>query len=104
MEWNPVFVDIEPETCNLDPSKIEAAITPRTTAIMPVHVYGKPCKTKEIQEIANKYGLKVIYDAAHAFGVEINGESILNFGDMANSEFSCNESLQYFGRWSISRS
>ena len=67
--------------------KIEAAITPRTTAIMPVHVYGKPCKTKEIQEIANKYGLKVIYDAAHAFGVEINGESILNFGDMATLSF-----------------
>lgn len=88
--WNgikPVFVDIEPKTCNLDPSKIEAAITPRTTAIMPVHVYGKPCKTKEIQEIANKYGLKVIYDAAHAFGVEINGESILNFGDMATLSF-----------------
>ena len=88
--WNgikPVFVDIEPETCNLDPIKIEAAITPRTTAIMPVHVYGKPCKTKEIQEIANKYGLKVIYDAAHAFGVEINGESILNFGDMATLSF-----------------
>ena len=88
--WNgikPVFVEIEPETCNLDPSKIEAAITPRTTAIMPVHVYGKPCKTKEIQEIANKYGLKVIYDAAHAFGVEINGESILNFGDMATLSF-----------------
>ena len=88
--WNgikPVFVDIEPETCNLDPSKIEAAITPKTTAIMPVHVYGKPCKTKEIQEIANKYGLKVIYDAAHAFGVEINGESVLNFGDMATLSF-----------------
>lgn len=88
--WNgikPVFVDIEPETCNLDPSKIEASITPKTTAIMPVHVYGKPCKTKEIQEIANKYGLKVIYDAAHAFGVEINGESILNFGDMATLSF-----------------
>lgn len=88
--WNgikPVFVDIESETCNLDPSKIEAAITPKTTAIMPVHVYGKPCKTKEIQEIANKYGLKVIYDAAHAFGVEINGESILNFGDMATLSF-----------------
>ena len=88
--WNgikPVFVDIEPETCNLDPSKIEAAITPKTTAIMPVHVYGKPCKMKEIQEIANKYGLKVIYDAAHAFGVEINGESILNFGDMATLSF-----------------
>ena len=92
--WNgikPVFVDIEPETCNLDPSKIEAAITPRTTAIMPVHVYGKPCKTKEIQEIANKYGLKVIYDAAHAFGVEINGESILNFGDMATLSFHATE-------------
>ena len=88
--WNgikPVFVDIEPETCNLDPNKIEAAIPPRTTAIMPVHVYGKRCKTKEIQEIANKYGLKVIYDAAHAFGVEINGESILNFGDMATLSF-----------------
>ena len=88
--WNgikPVFVDIDPETCNLDPNKIEAAITPRTTAIMPVHVYGKPCKTKEIQEIADKYGLKVIYDAAHAFGVEVNGESILNFGDMSTLSF-----------------
>ena len=88
--WNgikPVFVDIEPETCNLDPSKIEAAITPRTTAIMPVHVYGKPCKTKVFQEIANKYGLTVIYDAAHSFGVEINGECILNFGDMATLSF-----------------
>ena len=88
--WNgikPVFVDIEPETCNLDQSKIEAAMTHRTTDIMPVHVYGKPCKTKEIQEIANKYGLKVRYDAAHAFGVEINGESILNFGDMATLSF-----------------
>ena len=88
--WNgikPVFVDIEPETSNMDTSKIAAAITPKTTAIMTVHVYGKPCKTKEIQEIANKYGLKVIYDAAHAFGVEINGESILNFGDMATLSF-----------------
>ncbi len=88
--WNgirPVFVDIDPETCNLDPNKIEAAITPRTTAIMPVHVYGRPCKTKEIQEIANKYGLKVIYDAAHAFGVEANGQSILNEGDMSTLSF-----------------
>ena len=88
--WNgikPVFVDIEPETCNIDPSKIEAAITPRTTAIMPVHVYGKPCKTKEIQEIADKYGLKVIYDAAHAFGVEMEGKSILNSGDMSTLSF-----------------
>ena len=88
--WNgvkPVFVDIEPGSGNLDPNKIEAAITPRTTAIMPVHVYGKPCKTKEIQDIADKYGLKVIYDAAHAFGVEVNGESILNAGDMSTLSF-----------------
>ena len=88
--WNgikPVFVDIEQETGNLDPNKIEAAITPKTTAIMPVHVYGKPCKTKEIQDIADKYGLKVIYDAAHAFGVEINGESILNAGDLSTLSF-----------------
>ncbi len=88
--WNgikPVFVDIDPETGNLDPNKIEAAITPKTTAIMPVHVYGKPCKTKEIQDIADKYGLKVIYDAAHAFGVEVNGESILNAGDISTLSF-----------------
>lgn len=77
--WNgikPVFVDIDPSTGNIDPDKIEAAITPKTTAIMPVHVYGKPCDTERIQAIADKYGLKVIYDAAHAFGVEVNGESI----------------------------
>ena len=88
--WNgikPVFVDIDPSTGNIDPGKIEAAITPRTTAIMPVHVYGKPCDTVAIQEIADKYGLKVIYDAAHAFGVEVNGESILNAGDMATLSF-----------------
>lgn len=88
--WNgckPVFVDIDPKTGNIDPDKIEAAITPRTTAIMPVHVYGKPCDTKRIQEIADKYGLKVIYDAAHAFGVEVNGESILNAGDMSTLSF-----------------
>ena len=88
--WNgikPVFVDIDPNTGNLDPNKIEAAITPRTTAIMPVHVYGKPCDTKAIQDIADKYGLKVIYDAAHAFGVEVNGESILNAGDMSTLSF-----------------
>ena len=88
--WNgikPVFVDIDLATGNLDPNKIEAAITPKTTAIMPVHVYGKPCKTKEIQDIADKYGLKVIYDAAHAFGVEVNGESILNAGDMSTLSF-----------------
>ena len=88
--WNgikPVFVDVDPATGNLDPDKIESAITPRTTAIMPVHVYGKPCDTVRIKEIADKYGLKVIYDAAHAFGVEVNGESILNAGDMATLSF-----------------
>lgn len=88
--WNgcrPVFVDIEEETCGIDPDKIEAAITPKTTAIMPVHCYGKPVKMKLIQEIADKYGLKVIYDAAHAFGVEVNGESVLNAGDMSTLSF-----------------
>lgn len=88
--WNgikPVFVDIDPATGNIDPDKIEPAITSKTTAIMPVHVYGKPCDTKRIQEIAEKYGLKVIYDAAHAFGVEVSGESILQAGDMSTLSF-----------------
>ena len=88
--WNgckPVFVDVDPATGNIDPDAIEAAITNKTTAIMPVHVYGKPCDTKRIQEIADKYGLKVIYDAAHAFGVEVDGESILNAGDMSTLSF-----------------
>lgn len=88
--WNgckPVFVDIDLATGNIDPDKIEAAITPQTQAIMPVHVYGKPCDTYRIQEIADKYGLKVIYDAAHAFGVEVNSESILNAGDMSTLSF-----------------
>lgn len=83
----PVFVDIDPTTGNIDPDKIEAAITPKTTAIMPVHVYGKPCDTNRIQEIADKYGLRVIYDAAHAFGVKVNGKSILNAGDMSTLSF-----------------
>ena len=88
--WNgckPVLVDIDPATGNIDPDAIEAAITNKTTAIMPVHVYGKPCDTKRIKEIADKYGLKVIYDAAHAFGVEVDGESILNAGDMSTLSF-----------------
>jgi len=88
--WNdckPVFVDIDPKTGNMDPEKIEAAIGPKTTAIMPVHVYGKPCDTKRIKEIAEKYGLKVIYDAAHAFGVEVNGKSILEEGDLSTLSF-----------------
>ena len=117
--WNgckPVFVDIDPKTGNLDPNKIEAAITPRTTAIMPVHCYGKPCDVRAIREIADKYGLKVIYDAAHAFAleipkneadykvafdeatnalapsqatkhVEVETESILNWGDISTLSF-----------------
>jgi len=88
--WNgikPVFIDVEEKTGNLDPNKIEAAITPKTTAIMPVHVYGCPCNTDEIQRIADKHHLKVIYDAAHAFGVEKDGKSILNAGDISTLSF-----------------
>ena len=88
--WNgiqPVFVDVNPVTCNLDPGKIEAAITPKTTAIMPVHVYGMPCDLEAIQAIANKYNLKVIYDAAHAFGVEVDSKSVLEAGDMSILSF-----------------
>lgn len=88
--WNgltPVFVDIDPVTCNLDPDKIEQAITPRTTAIMPVHCYGNPCNVERIQQIADTYGLKVIYDAAHAFGVMYKGESLLKHGDLSVLSF-----------------
>ena len=88
--WNgvkPVFVDIDPLTFNLDPEKIEAAITPHTTAILPVHVYGNPCDTERIQEIADRYGLKVIYDAAHAFGVNYKGASVLKQGDLSILSF-----------------
>ncbi len=90
LHWNgiePVFADIDPVSLNLDPHKIEAAITSKTTAIMPVHVYGNPCDVKAIQNIADTYGLKVIYDAAHAFSVDVNGDSVLNFGDMSILSF-----------------
>lgn len=90
LHWNgikPVFVDIEPNFCNLDTQKIESAITPNTTAILPVHVYGNPCNVEKIKEIADNYGLKVIYDACHAFGVKINGDSVLNFGDLSILSF-----------------
>lgn len=88
--WNsltPVFVDISPDGFNIDPYEIEKAITPRTTAIMPVHCYGRPCEVEEIQKIADNYGLKVIYDAAHAFGIDYKGSSILNFGDLSVLSF-----------------
>lgn len=88
--WNgikPVFVDVNPKTLNLDPRKIEAAITPHTTAIMPVHCYGQPCEVEEIQRIADTYNLRVIYDAAHAFGVRHRGDSVLNHGDLSVLSF-----------------
>lgn len=83
----PVFVDVEPATLNLDPAKIEAAITPQTTAIMPVHCYGNPCHVTAIQKIANNYNLRVIYDACHAFGVEDEGGSVLRHGDLSCISF-----------------
>lgn len=88
--WNqltPVFVDVEPSTGNIDPKKIEAAITENTVAIMPVHVYGQPCDVEWIDAIAKKHNLKVIYDAAHAFGVTKDGQSILNWGDISTLSF-----------------
>jgi len=88
--WNgikPVFVDIDPETLNLDPNGIEAAITPQTTAIMPVHCYGRPCDVSAIQGIADNYNLRVIYDAAHAFGVRFPSGSVLGYGDLSVLSF-----------------
>lgn len=90
LHWNgiiPVFCDIEPDSCNINAEKIESLITPKTTAILPVHVYGNPCNVRKIEKIADTYGLKVIYDACHAFGVGINGDSILNFGDLSVLSF-----------------
>lgn len=88
--WNgltPVFADVNPLTCNLDPEAVEAAITPQTTAIMPVHCYGTPCEVERLQRIADTYGLAVIYDAAHAFGVQYKGDSLLNHGDLSVLSF-----------------
>ncbi|AQR69128.1 aminotransferase [Janthinobacterium sp. LM6] len=88
--WNgikPIFVDIDPLSLNMDPARIEAAITPHTTAIMPVHCYGRPCDVERIEKIADNYGLKVIYDAAHAFGVRHKGSSVLNCGDLSVLSF-----------------
>lgn len=88
--WNkirPVFVDIEPETYTLDPAKVEAAITPWTTAILAVHVYGYPCHLEALAEIARKHNLKLLYDAAHAFGVKVHGKSIGHYGDLSMFSF-----------------
>ena len=90
IKWNnltPVFVDIDPATFNIDPAKIEAAITEKTSAILPVHVYGTPCNNAAIEAIAKKHGLKVIYDAAHAFAVKQNNQSVLNYGDLSILSF-----------------
>ncbi len=84
---NPVFVDIDPDTLCIDPSKIEAAISSKTKAIMPVHVFGNPCDIEKIDEIAKKHNLKVIYDAAHAFGVKYKGRSLLDYGDVSICSF-----------------
>lgn len=88
--WNnlkPVFIDVEPETGNLDHERIERAITDKTCAILPVHVYGNPCDTIAIKKIADKYNLKIIYDAAHAFNVKRDGKSILTEGDLSTLSF-----------------
>jgi dTDP-4-amino-4,6-dideoxygalactose transaminase len=85
--YKPVFVDIDPETLNMDPAKIEAAITAKTVAILPVHVFGNPCDVEAIDAIGKRHGLKVIYDAAHAVGVKVNGKSIFTYGDVSATSF-----------------
>ncbi len=92
----PVFVDIDPVTLNLDPCQIEAAITPHTRAILPVHCYGNPCAVEQIQEIADNYNLRVIYDAAHAFGVEHRGQSVLKLGDVSVLSFHATKMFNTF--------
>lgn len=97
--WNnikPVFADISPDGFNLDPARIEAAITPHTTAILPVHCYGHPCDVERIQEIADRHGLKVIYDAAHAFGAQHKGDSLLNHGNLSALSFHATKSFHTF--------
>ena len=99
LTWNgiqPVFVDIEEDSFNIDPSLIEAAITPRTSAIMPVHVFGRPCKTGEIDEIASRYGLKVIYDAAHAFAVNCDCGTLMSAGDLSVLSFHATKMFHTF--------
>ncbi|MBN2450477.1 MAG: DegT/DnrJ/EryC1/StrS family aminotransferase, partial [Lentisphaeria bacterium] len=95
--WNrcrPVFCDIEAETCTLDPDRVESLITPRTTAILPVHVYGNPCRTGALQHIAETHGLRLFYDAAHAFGVHVDGVPIVRFGDLSMLSFHATKVFQ----------
>lgn len=103
--WNgltPVFVDIEPETFTIDPAKIEAAITPQTSAILPVHVYGNPCATHVLEEIAQHHDLKILYDAAHAFGVLLKSENLLQAGNLSVLSFHATKVFHTFegGPWS----
>lgn len=95
-QLEPVFVDIKPDDLNIDPAKIEAAITPRTSAIVAVHVYGNPCDVEAISAIADRYGLKVIYDAAHAFGVRYRGRGLLSWGDFATLSFHATKAFNTF--------
>jgi dTDP-4-amino-4,6-dideoxygalactose transaminase len=92
----PVFVDVRPSDFNIDPDRIEAAITPRTSAIVAVHVYGNPCDVEAIEAIAARHGLKVIYDAAHAFGVRYRGRSLLSWGDLATLSFHATKAFNTF--------
>ena len=99
LRWNnirPIFADIDPATCNLDPAKIERAITPKTTAILPVHCYGRPCDVDAIQRIADTHKLRIIYDAAHAFGVKQGGKSVLRFGDLSVLSFHATKTFTTF--------
>jgi dTDP-4-amino-4,6-dideoxygalactose transaminase len=92
----PVFVDIRPDDLNIDPARIEEAITPRTSAIVAVHVYGNPCAVEAIEAIASRHGLKVIYDAAHAFGVRFGGRSVLSWGDFSILSFHATKAFNTF--------
>jgi len=99
IKWNgltPVFADIDDNTCNLDPRSVEKQITQHTSAILPVHVYGIPCYIDSLQKIADKYRLKIIYDAAHAFNVKLQGRSILNFGDLTVLSFHATKAFHTF--------
>ena len=96
---NPVFADIDPQTFNINPSEIEQKITDKTSAIVPVHVFGNPCDVATIQAIAEKHHLKVIYDAAHAFGVKHKGKSVLNYGDISTLSFHATKLFPYHRRW-----
>ena len=96
---HPIFVDIDPNTFNLNPNKIEELITPNTSAIIPVHVFGNTCDVETIDTIAKKHDLKIVYDAAHAFNVKFKGKSVLNYGDISTLSFHATKTFSYYRRW-----